>query len=100
MNKLVTFQSVTKTPNSLGESVETFATYKTLWAAIWPVSASEMVKQGQQRMETTHRFRVWYDSGIVHSMRIVYGTRTFKIESVINPDEANRMLDILAVEEG
>ncbi len=95
----ITFQAVTAAENSLGESVETFSTYKTLWAAIWPVSASEQIRSGQEGMNISHRIRVRYDSGITHGMRITYGSRTFKIRSVINPDEKKAMLDILAVEE-
>jgi len=52
----------------------------------------------QEQMVVTHRIRIRYRTGVIPAMRIKYGTRYFNINSVINPNSDNRMLDILATE--
>lgn len=100
LDKLINIESLTVTTDGMGASVESWATYKSnVWAAIWPVSAKEIIQSGKVEAEITHRIRTRYVDGVTSAMRIKYGSTYFKIISVINPGTENRMFDILALEE-
>ena len=82
-----------------GERVE-WVTYIVTKAAIWPLSASQVVQHSQLESEITHRVRTRYQRGITPDMRIVHEGRIFYIQGPpINNEERNRMLDILCREE-
>jgi len=68
-------------------------------AAIWPFKATETVQAMQLEEKITHRIRIRYRSGITAKNRIKFGSRIFNIISLINVDERNISLDILATEE-
>lgn len=96
-NALVNFQTKTTTGKGV-DRTEAWATTYTEWVFIRPVSASEIIKSNREEMTISHRIKMDYRSGIVSSMRIAWGTRYFDINSVINIDEANREIEILAAE--
>ena len=98
LNKRITLQSPTNTADGMGGQTVTYATESVVWAAIWPISAAEIVKGTSPSMEITHRIRVRYRSGILASWRIKHGERYFNIVSIVNPNEKNEMLDLLAKE--
>lgn len=70
----------------------------TVWAAIWPISASEQVQAMQTVMTISHRIRIRYRANIRPSWHIKYGTRYFNVVSIINPNEENEMLDLMVKE--
>ena len=47
---------------------------------------------------TTHRITTRYWPNVTADMRLLYGTRIFTILSIINPEERNITLQILAKE--
>lgn len=98
LDKRITLQSKVQTSDSMGGFVETWVDEATIWAAIWPVSASETIQAAQMVMTISHRIRIRYHSTIKPSWRINFGTRFFAIVSIINPSESNKYLDLLAKE--
>jgi len=96
-NALVNFQ----TKSMVGKGVdrtEAWATTYTEWVFIRPISASEIIKSNREEMAVTHRVKMDYRSGITRALKIVWGSREFDIESVININESNREIEILATE--
>ena len=69
-----------------------------VWAAIWPVSAKERVSADKVEMVATHRIRIRYLSGILPKMRVMFGSRTFEIVSIVNFEERNIFIDLLCNE--
>jgi len=104
LNKRITIQTPTQTADDMGGFNVTWSDLSTIWGGIWPVSAAEMVRSMQATMEITHRIRIRYQRyEIKPSYRIkftdtVKGTRYFNIASIVNPDERQEWLDILAKE--
>jgi SPP1 family predicted phage head-tail adaptor len=87
----VTIQSVTEgAQDANGEPAETTATLATRWASIEPLGGSEQYRSHEVHPEVTHAVRMRYLAGVTPKMRIVFGSRTFEIESVIVADESNR----------
>lgn len=98
LNKRVTLQYQTKVPDGMGGFTTSWVDAATVWAAIWPVSASEQVQAAQQVMTISHRIRIRYRSVLKPSWRVKFGTRYFAIVSIINPNERNQMLDLMVKE--
>ena len=98
LNKRITLQYPSRVSDSMGGFTVTWVDATTAWAAIWPVSATEQIQAAQQVITITHKIRIRYRSGIESSWRVKFGDRYFSIVSIINPNERNRMLDILCKE--
>ena len=98
LNKRITLQAPSKAPDGMGGFTVTWTDAATIWAAVWPVNATEAIRAGQPAMTVTHRIRVRYRSVIRASWRISYAGRYFNIVSIIDPNAAHRWLDILCKE--
>lgn len=98
LNKRVTIQYQTKTPDGMGGFTTTWTDHATIWAAIWPVSAREAIQANAATMVITHRIRVRYRSVFKASWRLKYGDRYFAIVSIIDPNMSHEWLDIMAKE--
>ena len=101
LRKVVTIQENTPTADGMGgftDSWDTVTGLIALRAAIWPISARERIENQQIEHEISHRVRTWYRSAILPAMRVKWGSRYFKIMSIINPNEENRLLDMICEE--
>lgn len=96
-NALVQFKTKTITGKGI-DRTETWATTYTEWVFIRPIFASEIIKSNREEMTISHRIKMDYRTGILPSLKIVWGSREFDINSVFNIDEANREIEILATE--
>jgi len=94
----VTIQRVTETRGTDGSVVQAWSTFANARAEIVPLSGSEdYVAQGLSA-SVVHRITTRYVTGVVPKMRIVWGDRTFEINSVRNIDERGRWLVMNCVE--
>jgi len=75
-----------------------WVTHCTAWAGIWPLSSDQVLENERQGIKTNYRIRVRYQSGILSGMRVVWNSRYFLIQGIINKDERNESLDLLAEE--
>lgn len=98
LNKIITLQQKNTVSDGMGGPVVTWADVATVWAAIWPVSASEQTQAQSTTMVISHRIRIRYRSVLKASWRIKFGNRYFNIVSVVNPNEANEFLDLMCKE--
>jgi SPP1 family predicted phage head-tail adaptor len=98
MRHTIAFIKKVKTDDALGGWTESDSTFLICKAAIWPLSANELIRNDQLQMDKSHRFRIDYREGITPNMEITWGSRTFEIKSIINIEERNRLLDILTLE--
>lgn len=94
----ITIQSVTETSDGMGGFTEAWATYTTAYAEIKPVKGEEALEHKKLEHGLVHRIWIRYQPGITTKMRIVWGSRTMKIIGLRNPDERNKMLEIIADE--
>lgn len=99
LNKLIDIIGTTKVSDGMGSFTETDVTIASdIWAGIWPISAAETVQSLQPTMTISTRIRIRYRSVLRASWRIRFGHRYFNIVSIINPNEKNEFLDIMAKE--
>lgn len=102
LRHIITIQEKTRTPDGMGGHDETWADVagcETVPAAIWPISSTETLDQMKLEDQITHRIRIRYRSGLTTAMRVVFGSRIFELVSMINREERNISLDLLATEE-
>lgn len=93
----IVIQAYSETQNDFGEVVKGWTDFKTAYASITPVSAKEFFKAGVQA-EVTHKIEVRYLKDIKPKMRVMYGTREFSIESVLDIREAHKTLQLMCTE--
>lgn len=96
----VEFHSDTPTQDDFGQSIESWTSYMTVWAAIEPLEGRELLLAQQVNAEVTIRVRIRYDSGntVSPEHRVIVGSRTLEIVNVINPSERDEKLTLMCKE--
>lgn len=94
----ITVQVKSLVTDNMGGWTETWATFATVSAAIWPVSAKEQITGAKLEGEVTHRIRIRYLSGLLPSHRVLFGTRYLNIVSIVNVEERKIQMDLLCTE--
>jgi SPP1 family predicted phage head-tail adaptor len=94
----ITFLKPTNTQNATGENVSSFEEYMTVWSSVVPVTGKEYIESQKLRSETTYKIATRYIAGITTDMKIKYGDKIFEIVSVLNLNERNIELQIVAFE--
>lgn len=102
LRERVDLQSVTRTADSWGDAVDSWANYATsLPATISPISGKESVSDNKVASDITHIVYIRYSSDVSSvspTHRVKYGSRYFDIQAVINKDTRNRMLELHCTE--
>ena len=97
-DRRITIQSLSETITDGGEVTESATDVCKAWAQIAPLTARENWIAQQSQATTTHKIKILYRPDITHEMQATYDGRTFRFDSVVNIDEANRHLLITATE--
>jgi SPP1 family predicted phage head-tail adaptor len=103
LNRLVSIQRRGTTRDEFGQQVTTWAEVKKVYAFIEPLAGNERIAAMSVSTDVSHRITVRYDAifadpRVVAAYRVVYGARTFNIQTSMNLDEANRTIELLAAE--
>ena len=97
-NILVTIERQSTSQDTAGQQLDSWAEVGKEWVSIKPVTGREYFNASGERSEVTHRIRMVYGRTVAPRDRIVYGSRTFDIKSVLNLDERNRELELMVSE--
>lgn len=95
----VVFQTRTETRDAHGGVSTAWGTAFKDFIAIEPVRSKEQLAAGQINTETTHTGVMRYRSGVTTGHRILWGSRIFDINAVVNPCERGRALELLLKED-
>ena len=99
MRHRITFLKPTGTyKNSMNENVPDYKEVRTVWAFVAPKTGREYDEAQKLRAETTYNVHTRYFADVTADMQIKYNNKIFKIESVLNIDERNEELHIVASE--
>lgn len=79
-------------PNDYGASVAEWHDVHHVWAEVQPLSSREFFAAQQIHSEATTQIWLRYLPDIDHTMRVIFGSQTFEIVSVINYQSRNRTL--------
>lgn len=91
-------QAPTTTLDAYGEAIKVWGTVATVWGSVEPLRMQEYFEAQQTQAKATHRIDVRYVPGVSPDYRVVLGTRVFEVTAVLNPQERNERLQLLAVE--
>ena len=100
LRHLITIQSLTDTVSAgtRGGLTETWADFVEMRASIEPLTGSERFAAQIVDAQVNTRIRMQYTAGVTPKMRVKFGTRFFDIKAVLNIEERNRELELLATE--
>ena len=98
LSRSISIEVGTETKDGSGFASTSWAEHVATWAKIEPMAGREYLGNDQVESDTTHKFIMRYTSGVLPKMRIVYDSRYFDIQSVINMKEESRFLIVMAVE--
>ncbi len=95
----VTIQEEVRVVDAEGDTTRTWTDVATTSVKIEPLKGLERLRAMQIEDSVTHKVTMRYRSGVIAAQRLVFGTRTFNIRSVINREERNLWLELM-VDEG
>jgi len=98
----VTAQDFTTTSDGAGGLTQTYSDTHTFYADIEPQTGREAIEAEQLIGKQPYKFTTRYSSEVAsidNESRIKFGTRYFNIHSVINLNEENEFLEVMAWEE-
>jgi len=96
----VELHSATAAQDAYGESIDTFASFATVWASVEPLQGRELEHAQQISAETNHKVTIRYNSTVTEAHRVIFGSRTLEITAIINPQERNEYQDLFCKEIG
>lgn len=99
LHESVVIQSRTLSKDSGGYDVESWATHATVFASIEPLRGQEYLEARQVQADVDARIRMRYLSTVKPTMRVVWGSRTFDIISVIHSGERRRETQLMVKEQ-
>jgi len=91
----VVIQHLTEGTNPMGDIVQTWTEFATAWASVEPLTGREYLSAQRVSSETSGRIRMRYRPGVLSTMRVLFGSQTYQILSVINPEELNVELELM-----
>lgn len=96
-NKIVVIQQITgTTTDSYGGTIPVWGAFTTVWAFIRPLRGRDLVAAQAAQNLTELVFNIRYVAGVLPTMRLVYDSKNYDITALINIEEANREIDIMA----
>jgi len=100
LRERVIIEDVTNTPNDAGGHEQSWSTFATRWASIEPVSSFTKFQAEGLSHKISHKIYFRYDGleNLTQSMRIVFGTRIFHIQSFKTIMEKSRFIEVMAME--
>lgn len=94
----ITIQYSTRVADGMGGWVISWLDAGTVYAAIWPVSANEIIQAQAPTMVVTHRIRIRYRNVMKAGWRISWAGRYFNIVSIVDTDMKHCWLDLMCKE--
>ena len=97
LTQRVTLQGKSVTRAANGEEVVTWSDVATVWAAVLPVRGREFFAAAQMQDATDIRVRLRYRAGVTRDMRVLHGSSTYDIVSVIDPESRHEELELMCL---
>jgi SPP1 family predicted phage head-tail adaptor len=91
----VVIQQQSTTQDSIGQPVNTWTTYATVWANIIHQKGAEAIKADQVMSTLRASIRVRYKAGITTAMRVSYASKIYQIISIIPDAESKDYMDLV-----
>lgn len=93
-----TVQRRTGERDDSGGLLDNWIAFASVRLGLEPLRGREFNSAGRVSAETTHLIYMRYLTGLTPDMRILFGTRIFDIQAIIDIDERHRDFEITAIE--
>ena len=97
LNKRIIIQKLTISENDMGDSIETWIDYKTVWSSITNLHGREFYQAMQVQAENTVKFVIRYCKDLDTSMRILFQDNLYNITFIDNIKYGNTFMEIQAL---
>ena len=94
----ITIETPTETRNAYGEPEVTWGTFKEVWASVEPIRGREFWRAQEQQARVTTRIRIRYLADVTPKMRIVFGSKTYIINAIIDQEERHAEMQLICEE--
>lgn len=94
----IKLQTGTRTSDGAGGSTISWADTATVWASVEPVTGREPYAANQLQGQVSHKIQIRYRSGVTHGTRVLFGTRVFDVQAVLNDKEGDESLTLYCQE--
>lgn len=97
----IRFERSTETVNAYNEPVQTWSLLASAWVGIEPLRGNERIAAMQVQAAADVRIVTRYQTALSDlnpKDRAVFGSKVYDIKAVINVDERNRELQVMATE--
>ncbi len=95
---VVQVQTRTAAQDAYGEAILTWTTVHARNVEIKSLSGTELIEARKIQANATHWITMLYDNQVTPQSRFVWGSRTFEILHVVNPEERNKLYNVLVRE--
>lgn len=95
LDQRITLESKAVTRNAIGEEVETWSTFATVWARYIPARVDERLAGAQLQAEFEARFRIREVAGVDAEMRVTWrGVRFELVGPAVRVDGRGGLMDL------
>lgn len=94
----LTIEQPTTAADALGQPIQTWTPYATVFGSLLPLSGRERFLAAQTVAETTHRARIRYLSGVTAKMRVAFAGKVYQITYVADDNRGREL--VLDLQEG
>ena len=98
LNKRITFMDYAFVEDEIGQEIQKLTDVKTVWGSLYPVRGAEYYEAAKIRAKTTYKCYVRYIPNITTNMLLKHKDTMYTIESVIDVDMEQKMLEIYCTE--
>jgi SPP1 family predicted phage head-tail adaptor len=98
LNRRLVLEEPVIVPDGAGGVVRTYQTLTTVWAALVPVSASNVVVADGEGVTVTHRITIRGGPEVTTRHRFRFGARAFQVVALRDRDGDGRFVEIEAQE--
>jgi SPP1 family predicted phage head-tail adaptor len=98
-HRITILRNKSRRRNDIGEIIADDEATETRWAKVTPLSAREVLANGQVGTEITHKVEMRYSRTLTTQDKIEFRSRILNIASIINSDEDNSELVLLCIEQ-
>ena len=88
----------THTGDGMGGVTTTWGTTCVCWGSLEPLKGREWFESSMVNSEISARFRMRYYPGVLPTMQLHFGSRTFEIVGVIDVGERHREYELMVKE--
>lgn len=95
LNKRITIQQQSTTYDAVGQLVESWSTFATVWANIKHKSGAETIKSDAIASTVQASMRIRYKQGVSAGMRVLYKDAQYDVLAVLPHVDDNRYVDLV-----